>query len=212
MSQFGEIFIHSSEHKYDNNAEIGYIKSDHSSKHIDGWQMHADATYLKVPPRSSMLYITDCPAVGGDTIFVNTCLAYNQLSDLKKSKISALTALHFNLKTSEFLSLLSSHLKQQMLEHGTNHPVVSIRPEDNSKFINVNSHFTKIINNMDKTKSDLILSDLTNWLLDPRFSCRFKWTPGSIAWWDNAGTQHQAIWDYYPESRTGYRVLSKNLF
>jgi len=41
---------------------------------------------------------------------------------------------------------------------------------------------------------------------DPAFQCRFKWKKNSIAFWDNRCTQHYAIWDYFPNIRSGYRV------
>ena len=36
--------------------------------------------------------------------------------------------------------------------------------------------------------------------------CRFRWEKNSVAFWDNRCTQHQAVWDYYPNRRRGYRV------
>ena len=38
------------------------------------------------------------------------------------------------------------------------------------------------------------------------YKCRFKWRPGSVAFWDNRCTQHLAIWDYHPLRRYGLRV------
>jgi taurine dioxygenase len=43
----------------------------------------------------------------------------------------------------------------------------------------------------------------------PEFQCRFRWEPGSIAFWDNRCAQHHAMWDYYPNRRRGYRVTIK---
>jgi taurine dioxygenase len=40
----------------------------------------------------------------------------------------------------------------------------------------------------------------------PEFQCRFKWRPGSIAFWDNRCVQHHAMWDYFPLRRYGHRV------
>jgi taurine dioxygenase len=40
----------------------------------------------------------------------------------------------------------------------------------------------------------------------PELSMRFKWTPNSVAFWDNRCTQHHALWDYYPHRRYGHRV------
>ena len=38
------------------------------------------------------------------------------------------------------------------------------------------------------------------------YQCRFKWQPGSIAFWDNRACQHRATADYYPNVRIGHRV------
>jgi taurine dioxygenase len=35
---------------------------------------------------------------------------------------------------------------------------------------------------------------------------RFRWQKNSIAFWDNRCVQHMAIWDYWPRTRSGYRV------
>jgi taurine dioxygenase len=40
----------------------------------------------------------------------------------------------------------------------------------------------------------------------PQFQCRFKWQPHSIAFWDNRCAQHAAIWDYFPATRSGFRI------
>ncbi|HZF45316.1 MAG TPA: TauD/TfdA family dioxygenase, partial [Sphingomonadaceae bacterium] len=41
---------------------------------------------------------------------------------------------------------------------------------------------------------------------NPNFQVRFRWEPHSIAFWDNRCTQHFATWDYFPETRSGFRV------
>ena len=43
----------------------------------------------------------------------------------------------------------------------------------------------------------------------PQFQCRFRWRENSVAIWDNRCVQHLAMWDYYPETRSGLRVTVK---
>ena len=43
----------------------------------------------------------------------------------------------------------------------------------------------------------------------PDFQLRFRWEKHSIAFWDNRCTQHLAIWDYYPQVRSGFRIQIK---
>jgi len=41
---------------------------------------------------------------------------------------------------------------------------------------------------------------------NPLFQCRFRWTENAIAFWDNRCAQHRAMWDYWPHTRSGFRV------
>jgi taurine dioxygenase len=38
---------------------------------------------------------------------------------------------------------------------------------------------------------------------------RFRWQPDSVAFWDNRCVQHIAMWDYFPQTRSGWRVTVK---
>ena len=35
---------------------------------------------------------------------------------------------------------------------------------------------------------------------------RMRWQNNSVAFWDNRAVQHQALWDYFPHTRSGFRV------
>jgi taurine dioxygenase len=43
----------------------------------------------------------------------------------------------------------------------------------------------------------------------PDFQVRFRWEPNSVAFWDNRAVQHIALWDYFPQVRSGNRVTIK---
>jgi len=55
-------------------------------------------------------------------------------------------------------------------------------------------------------ESRALLSYLYQHSLQPCYQVRFRWQAYSVALWDNRSTQHQAIWDYFPALRSGYRV------
>jgi taurine dioxygenase len=40
----------------------------------------------------------------------------------------------------------------------------------------------------------------------PEFTCRFRWSPGSVAFWDNRCTWHLAINDYHGSRRLMHRI------
>ena len=58
---------------------------------------------------------------------------------------------------------------------------------------------------MEPGESEAILGFLYVHLAQPRFQCRIQWKPNTIAMWDNRCTQHLAMWDYYPNTRSGHR-------
>ena len=86
------------------------------------------------------------------------------------------------------------------------HPIVRTHPVTRAKCLFVNRGFTKRIEGLKKHESDALLDMLIRHCETPEFQCRFRWEKHSIAFWDNRCTQHLAIWDYYPNVRSGYRV------
>jgi len=40
------------------------------------------------------------------------------------------------------------------------------------------------------------------------FQCRVRWAPNTVTFWDNRCVQHHASWDYFPETRSGWRVTT----
>ena len=40
----------------------------------------------------------------------------------------------------------------------------------------------------------------------PEYQCRFRWSPGAVAFWDNRATQHYASSDYFPKRRVMERI------
>jgi taurine dioxygenase len=60
-----------------------------------------------------------------------------------------------------------------------------------------------------KEESDAVLAFLYQHVAKPDFQVRFRWAPDSVAFWDNRCTQHIAMWDYFPQVRSGFRVTIK---
>src|SRR5699024_822419 len=89
------------------------------------------------------------------------------------------------------------------------HPVIRTHPVSGRRALYVNYGFTRRIVQLSQTESDALLRFLFEHVSRPDFQVRFRWRPGSMAFWDNRCTQHLALWDYYPAVRSGYRVTLK---
>ena len=171
---------------------------------------HSDMTYTKIPPMGAILKAVSIPESGGNTMFLNACLAYNHLSDKMKTFLSKLKAVHSIVMTStkeEILSEqgLSRFAKMQKALPPVEHPVIRTHPETGKKCIYVNEAFTSHIKGLNQNESDSILNFLYKHLHNPDFQCRFIWEENSIAFWDNRVTQHFAVGDY-ASRRTMHRL------
>ena len=168
---------------------------DETTPRVSGDVFHTDQSCAKVPPLGSILYNhTLPPKGGGDTLFSSMYAAYDALSTRMKVYLDGLTANHDGVPT---------------FGEGTpnaDHPVIVKHPESGKKLIYVNEVFTMKINELSEQESKSILEFLFRHCTRPEWTCRFRWRPHSIAFWDNRCTQHMAISDYLPSIRSGYRV------
>jgi taurine dioxygenase len=150
----------------------------------DEW--HTDITFQDSPALMSILHMVKCPDVGGDTMWTSLYAAYDELSAPMKALCEGLTALH---------DALPHNRPDKMAIH----PVVRVHPVTGRKALYVNEHFTRRIVEMSAAESDVLLTFLTRWVSQPRFTVRNAWTQGTIAMWDNRCTQHFVLNDFVGE-------------
>lgn len=168
---------------------------DEMSKRIAERQFHSDRSCEAIPPAGSLLYNhTLPPNGGGDTLFANMYCAYDALSERMKGYLDGLTATHDGTQMFGAGSPVSSH------------PVVIRHPESGKKAIFVNAEFTTHINELPRKEGEHILRFLFDHCNRAEWTCRFRWLPHSIAFWDNRCTLHKAVLDYWPHVRSGYRI------
>ncbi len=61
-----------------------------NTKMVFGSGWHTDSAFLEIPPSIALNYGKDMPPYGGDTMFANSVLAYNSLSDAMKEMLAPL--------------------------------------------------------------------------------------------------------------------------
>jgi taurine dioxygenase len=162
------------------------------------------------PPLGSILHLHTVPPNGaGDTLFASMYAAYEALSPRLKSYLEGLTALHAGERNYRRNNRLRGIDDRGRVFPWANHPVVRTHPVTGRKALYVNRVFTYRINEVPEPESDAILDYLYRHAERPEFQVRFQWKPNSVAFWDNRAVQHLAVWDYFPQVRSGNRVTIK---
>ena len=207
----GEPHTHPTEPDIEGHPGVIAIHTDANSKTYSGRLFHSDVSCDKAPPMGSILHLYDVPQTGGDTIFASAIAAYEALSDSMKQTLHGLTARHDS--EHDFGRYFDYDLvNSRDGEYPANvHPVVATDPESGRKALFVNEIFTTRILELAQAESDAMLTFLFDHIRHPRFQCRFRWRPHSVAFWDNRVTQHMALWDYYPHTRSGRRFTIARL-
>ena len=172
---------------------------------------HCDATWRDNPPMGSVLRCVEAPEVGGDTMWVNMELAYQNLPDHIKEQIAPLRARH-SIEASFGARLpIEKRLALKEKFPDAEHPVVRTHPETGAKCLFVNAfttHFTNYHND-DNIRTGIdyapgageLLRYLQSQATIPEYQVRWRWSENSIAIWDNRCTQHYAVQDYWPAVR-----------
>ena len=86
------------------------------------------------------------------------------------------------------------------------HPVVRTHPETGRKLLYLNRFFGRSIVGLPEDESHALSTGSAARAEIVEYQCRFRWAPGSIAFWDNRAVQHYASSDYWPARRVMERA------
>jgi taurine dioxygenase len=153
---------------------------------------HSDMAAFPTPPTASLLYALEVPPTGGDTLFLNTYLAWETLPE----------------ETKELALGLS-------IEHGVSpgsagdgdgvHPLVWTHPETGCNALFLGARENTSIRGLGAAESDALLGSLWAHALRWRAIWRHRWLPGDLVVWDNRCLLHARL-GFDPASR---RVLHR---
>ncbi len=179
----------------------------------DDW--HTDVTWTAEPPKVALLRAGVVPAAGGDTMWGSMTAAYEALSPAMQDFLSSLEVVHDNesfiraagpkMGDTEEAKMILEQLRAEYPP--VTHPLVRTHPETGRRAILYGGDFMRRVVGMSEPESDAILAFVSDHIDQSRFQCRWSWTPGDLAIWDERSTVHQAVNDHFPQRRSVHRCV-----
>jgi taurine dioxygenase len=203
-ARWGELERHPFIQAGDTDDVVRFEKDDRAKGYENLW--HTDVTWRERPAMGAVLRAVEVPPVGGDTLFADMAVAYDNLPTALRERIDPLSAVHDF--TPSFGALLDPETRARMQQQfpPVRHPVVRTHPETGRRTLFVNAIFTTQVVGLEPGESAALLDLLYRQAAVPEYQCRWRWRAGDVAMWDNRAVQHYACSDYWPARRVMERV------
>lgn len=175
---------------------------------LRGW--HCDHGARVDPPAATILRAETVPPYGGDTTWSNLAVAYAGLSAPVRAFVDTLRAEHrlgVGYQSRPGDDAYVRHLLDRQI--ATDHPLVRAHPETGERVLFVNGYYIEQILGVSRPESRALLDMLLEQATRPEYTVRFRWEPGSVAFWDNRATIHLAPSDtaHLDHPRVMHRVM-----
>ena len=196
--------------------DVVAVLKEADEQHIStfGGTWHSDFSFLEQPPSLTLLYALELPEVGGDTVWSSQYAAYDSLSIGMRRLLDPLQAIHtawpHGTKGPDATAAVSRSIVMTRNDPSADreivHPVVRVHPVTGKQALFVNPVYTQRFVDMTAEESQPLLQYLFDHAISAEFTCRLRWTPGTLAIWDNRRLLHLAINDYDGSRRLLHRT------
>jgi len=146
----------------------------------DRW--HSDVSYVANPPYASILRPVVLPSIGGDTLWANMYAVYEAMPEPLQQLVSTLNVRHEAIVG----GVVSEYV----------HPAVRVNPKTGRRALYVNDTFSREVKGYSSLESRKLIDLLLGMPLRADVQVRYRWTPDTVAMWDNRFTQHYGTRDY----------------
>ena len=179
-----------------------------------GGSWHSDWSFQKTPPSATLLHSKIVPPQGGDTLFANTQLAYEDLDQETKDKIENLEVIHSaglpyaddGFYATEKVERAMDILPSKKAKETQLHPLVKTHAETKKKCLFIKPVYTVAIDNYSEEESLLLLSSLYEHMTQDKYVYRHKWSKDMLLMWDNRTVVHAADGGYDGYERLMHRI------
>ena len=188
-------------------------KATEEASHFGG-SWHSDWSFQSSPPSATMLHSKIVPPFGGDTLFTNSALAYDDLSDELKAKVQDLNGIHsaklpyaddgFYALEGKKRTMKIKSSKSANKQH--THPLVREHKDTKRKSLFVNPVYTIGIEGMTDMEAFTFLSEIFDHMTQDKYIYRHQWDSDMLIMWDNRSVMHMAEGGYDGYERLMHRI------
>ena len=179
-----------------------------------GGSWHSDWSFQSSPPSATMLHSKIIPPYGGDTLFSNSALAYEDLSDELKQEVKNLKAIHSAKLpyADDGFYALEKEVRTMQITTSTKanetqtHPVIRVHPDTRRKSLFINPVYTIGIEGMSDNHAYALLAKLFDHMGQEKYIYRHTWKPNMLIMWDNRSVMHLAEGGYDGHERLMHRI------
>ena len=175
---------------------------------------HTDLIYTTTPNRGAVLRMVEKPAVGGETGWIDTALAYEALPESRKREIEGLEGC-FDFVSDLREMRFGKPGEIELVDFGTveypdfptvAHPLVWTHPESGRRSLSLSAvHLIELVGRP-RSEGDRLLHELVEHTLDGRFTYVHDWEEGDMVLWDNWRTMHCALGTPPSDQRVVHRT------
>ncbi len=191
---------------FENGEPIGLYDGDEQEE----W--HTDYSWKKEMSRASLLYSVIAPSEGGDTVFADTTMAYENLPQGVKECIDGLYAVHSmaylveqEIEINPFKKPLTPEERERTPD--VEQPLVRRHPATGRPSLLLGSMIISRISGLDTQAGCALLAQLHEHATMDRYLYRHHWQVGDLVIWDNHATMHtRTPCDHIRHRRLLYRT------
>ena len=200
--EFGELYVHPTTQQNDPTLPQAHLIEAQDERKLYGPRIsgrwHTDTSWLLQPTLGAVLRAVDLPEVGGDTLWADAGAVYRALPDELREEIDTLHVVHDFKKALDKVGYDYPILA---------HPLVRTHPETGEDGLFINFSQNPSVIGWTPQQSKQLIDRLLLEFNKPEHQVRFKWRPGSVAFWDNRSTLHYPVYNYGDYPRRMERVL-----
>ncbi|MEO1491071.1 MAG: TauD/TfdA family dioxygenase [Pseudomonadota bacterium] len=210
--RFGPINVNRFFAKVPGHPRVAMVLKEPGQTRAIGENWHTDHSYDQAPAMCSILHCVETPDVGGDTMFASMYAAFDALSDGLKNTLRGMKVWHSSrhafgaARQGDEATRTGRIGNPDLATQDALHPVVIRHPLSGREALYVNGDFTTHFDGWSAEDSKPLLDHLYAHSVQPEFTCRVRYAPGTVVIWDNRATWHKAINDYDGHRRLMHRI------